>query len=368
MRVQDVQQILENWAPKDIAWERDNVGLQVGNPAAQVRGILVSLDVTEHVAAEARQRGTNLLICHHPLLFRPVRVVNTNNEGGRILQYLLRWRIACYAAHTNLDFAQGGTSFALGKALGMHSVDFLEQQCRIFQKVVTFVPSEHTDAVTRAMAEAGAGQIGNYTECSFRTNGAGTFRGNTRSSPAVGTRGRREEVPEVRVEMVASRRDVPTIIRAMKAAHPYEEVAYDVYPLENISNNYGMGAIGTLKRPVTLKTFLTRAKRALRLPAIRYTGRLNQKVRRIAVCGGSGSDLVETAIARGADVFVTADVKYHDFHDARGRIILVDAGHFETEIPVVETIVSRIKSELRTRNLSVPVLAARTTTNPIAYF
>jgi dinuclear metal center YbgI/SA1388 family protein len=367
MNVHDIQGILERWAPTEIAWERDNVGLQVGNPMSRVRGILVSLDVTGGVVAEARRRGANLIISHHPLLFRPARSVRTNTGLGSILRDLLKWNVACYAAHTNLDFTRGGTSFVLSEALGLRSVGFLEKSYRLDHKVVTFVPADHVADVVDAMAKEGAGQIGNYTVCSFRSAGTGTFHGNALSTPVVGTRGRLEEVPEIRLEMIAARRDVPRVVRAMKSAHPYEEVAYDVYPLDNVSDNYGRGAIGTLERPVTLRTFLNTIKQTLRLPSLRYRGSPDRMVQKIAVCGGSGSELMETAIAEGADVFVTADVKYHDFHSAGERIVLVDAGHFETENPVVKAVVARIRDELRHHGAAIPVSAARTSTNPVAY-
>jgi dinuclear metal center YbgI/SA1388 family protein len=367
MTVKDIQDIIERWAPKAIAWEKDNVGLQVGDPATRVSGILVALDATERTIAETKQRRANLLVSHHPLLFKPIYSVTPGNETGRCVQSLIRERVALYSAHTNLDFTRGGTSFALADALGLRRVDFLLRSYQIQKKIVTFVPRDHVESVMRAMAEEGAGSIGNYAYCSFKTEGKGTFKGNEASKPAAGNRGLLEEVSEVRLEMVAREWDITRIIDALKRAHPYEEVAYDVLPTENVSGEYGMGIVGELDRPMDLGAFLSLVKKSLGTHALRHTGGVGRKVRRVAACGGSGSDLTDHAISQGCDAFITADVKYHSFHHAAGRIILVDAGHFETELPVVHAVAQRLKQELLRSRARVPVFEARTSTNPIVY-
>jgi len=367
MTVRDIQRILEAWAPKEVAWERDNVGLQVGNSSARVRGILVSLDLTEDIVAEAKRKQANLIVTHHPLLFRPQRSVTSGNGAGRCIHALVKSGINLYSAHTNLDFTRGGTSFAMAEALGLKNVDFLVKSYQVKRKVVTFVPVGAADRVARAMSEAGAGRIGNYKECSFRTPGQGTFRGTEGATPTVGKKGRLEQVQEIRLEMIANQWDVNPVISAMKSAHPYEEVAYDVYPLENRSDDFGMGVIGEWPRPVPLKSLLGRVKRALKAKAIRCTTRDNRVVRRVAACGGSGSDLLEEAISQNADAFITADVRYHSFHDADGRITLIDAGHFETEQVVVPIVVKKLKHELKLMGGEIPVFAAQTSTNPVRY-
>jgi dinuclear metal center YbgI/SA1388 family protein len=367
LTVRGIQEVMEAWAPPDIAWERDNVGLQAGDPASRVRGILVALDVTEAVVAEAVRRGANLIVSHHPLLFTPLRSVTTGTARERCLAALLRHRVALFSAHTNLDFTRGGTSFALARALGVEAQGFLRTPYRLQTKIVTYIPPSHADAVAAAMADAGAGIIGRYDRCSFRGEGDGTFRGGKGSHPAIGRKGVEEQVREVRLEMVAPRRSVESVVRAMMGAHPYEEVAYDVYPLENISREYGMGTIGTLRRSVPLTRFLSDVRRALKTPGLRWCGDPRRAVRRVALCGGSGSELLGDAVAAGADVFVTADVRYHTYHEAAERIALVDAGHFETEFPVVAAIVERLRREFTGRGERVAVRAASQSTNPVRW-
>jgi dinuclear metal center YbgI/SA1388 family protein len=367
MTVAEIHRFFERWAPREIAWERDNPGLQVGDPTARVRGILLALDATERVVAEAARRKANLLVTHHPLLFRPMRTVTTGDTQGRIVRSLLRSGVHLYSAHTNLDFTRGGTSFALGDRLGLRSMEFLTTPYRLSAKVVTFGPAADVPAIAAAMSAAGAGTIANYDSCSFRTPGTGTFRGNRSSRPAVGKRGRMEQVQEVRLEMIAARRDLERVIAALKQAHPYEEPAYDVYPLENVSTAYGMGVLGTLPHSTPLRSFLASVKKRLGCGALRWTGTAGMRVRTVALCGGGGSELLDEAVRRGADVFVTADVSYHRFHDAAGRIALVDAGHFETEYPVLATVAARLRETLRGERTPVPVLMARSSINPVAY-
>lgn len=365
MKVRDISAILEEWAPPEIAWEGDNIGLQVGRGGDPVRRILVALDVTDAVIREARQRRASLIVSHHPLVFRPLRAIATDTPEGRHIAELLRHGIALYAAHTNLDFAAGGTSFALAERLGIAGARFLSTPYRVQKKIVTFVPEEHLERVAGAMAKAGAGVIGNYESCSFRVIGEGTFRGNEASNPAVGRRENLEHVREARLEMVVPGPRVAGVVAAMRAAHPYEEIAYDLYPVETPGRDYGMGVVGELDRPLNLRAFLGRVRRSLSIPHLRYTGDPDRLVRRVAVCGGSGADLLPAAVAAGADVFVTADVKYHAFHDSTGTIALIDAGHYETEVPVVRSLARRLAGRLR--GTGIPVMSTRVKTNPVLW-
>jgi putative NIF3 family GTP cyclohydrolase 1 type 2 len=270
-----------------------------------------------------------------------------------------------YAAHTNLDFAPGGTSFALAARLGIASAEILRAPFTLQKKIVTFVPEADVEHVAGAMAAAGAGTIGNYEECSFRVGGEGAFRGNAASNPAVGRRGALERVREIRLEMVVAGPRVAAVKAALRRTHPYEEVAFDIYPIENPSPGYGMGVIGELDRPLKLRGFLERVRRSLGAQHIRYTGEPGRTVRRVAVCGGSGADLLPAAVEAGADAFVTADVKYHAFHDSTGTIALIDAGHYETEFPVVRTLARRLAARLR--GAGIPVSSTRVRTNPVRW-
>jgi dinuclear metal center YbgI/SA1388 family protein len=367
MTVDGVRKILEEKAPRQIAWERDNTGLQSGDPGARVRGILVALDPTEAVVAEAVRRKRNLIVTHHPLLFRPLTSVTPRSAAGRCLTALLAHDVALLAAHTNLDFASGGTSFALAEAIGLADVRFLRSAMQVQKKIVTFVPPAAVENVCDAMADAGAGVIGNYDHCFFRTEGTGTFRGNASATPAVGRAGRHERVHEIKIETVVPAWKVPQVIDALRRAHPYEEPAFDILPTDNISTEYGQGVVGTLPRPVGLRLFLRAVKRSLGTGALRYAGDERAVIRRVALCGGSGADLTDDAVAAGADVFVTADITYHAFHAAAGKIALVDAGHFETEFPVVRSLVRMIGAGLRRRDGTIPVHQATTSTNPVLY-
>jgi len=367
MDVRTVQEIMESWAPRQLAWEKDNTGLQCGDPDDAVRGVLVALDVTDSVLQEAVRHRANLIVSHHPLLFRPVRSVTPRDETGRCLQAALKRNISVYAAHTNLDFAPDGTSFALADAIGLQGSTFLHRPRTLLKKIVTFVPARDADRLAAAMSGAGAGSIGNYRDCTFRAEGTGTFRGNTLASPAVGRKGLLERIPEVRLEMVAAEWRLERVIAAMIKAHPYEEPAYDVHALENWSGEHGMGVVGELPRSEPLAAFLARTKRSLKVQSLRWTGDPRSRIRKVAVCGGSGSELIDEAIRQGSDAFVTADIRYHSFHHAAGSIALVDAGHYETEYPVVPAIVRRLRKEFHRRGDRVAVQAATRSTNPVRY-
>lgn len=367
MTVSDVQSILEAWAPRGVAWERDNVGLQVGSLDKNVKRILVTLDVSENVVREATRKRIDLIVAHHPLLFRPISSLTQHDRIGRILYELVKSDIALYATHTNLDFSYGGVSFALANRLGLKDVSFLRQQPNALRKITVFVPGDYVERVSEAMAAAGAGVIGNYENCSFRLNGTGTFRGREGSRPFVGQTGQLERVQEVRLEMVVPRWRVQDVVRALKNVHPYEEVAYDVYVLENDSVNYGAGALGVLPKPMVVKDFLSHVKRRLKVPFLRYNGDVRRKVHRVAVCGGSGSEFLEAAIDRNADAFVTADVRYHTFEAAGDRIVLVDAGHCETELPSLEAIVQHIQKDPMADRERIQVYRSSTNTNSVHY-
>jgi dinuclear metal center YbgI/SA1388 family protein len=368
MTVREIADIVEQWAPPWTAWERDNVGLQIGDDSRPVSRVLVALDATEDVIDEAVRGNVELIITHHPLLFRAVRSITPADGAGRMLLRLAEERVAVYSAHTNLDFTSAGVSVALAEQLGLSNIRFLSPLKNMLVKIAVFVPETHVERVMEAMTQAGAGTIGNYSSCSFRLAGKGTFRGSSESTPYLGKPGALEQVDEIRLEMIAPRASVQRIVSTMKRVHPYEEVAFDVFTLENDDPNYGMGAIGELAKRQSLRSFLGVVRKRLIAERVRFTGDLKKTVKRVAVCGGSGSELLGSAINAGADAFVTADLRYHTFHDAHGRIALVDAGHWETEQVVLQPLARRLRAAFRTRSAKVSVAVTRHSTNPIHYF
>ena len=365
MKLAEIERFFDTWVPRWTAWERDNVGLQVGRRSRRVKNVLVALDVTPEIVGEAIRNNADLIVSHHPLLFRPPSSISDSTSVGSILLSLAEHRIALFSAHTNLDASGEGVSFALAHALGIKEPSFLAPLNNSLAKIAVFVPASHVDQVAAAMAEAGAGVIGEYDSCSFRLEGKGTFRGSANARPYAGKALRHEEVGETRLEMILPRARTAAVVAAMKGAHPYEEAAYDVYLLENANPNFGMGAVGELRRPMSLRQFLTSVKKATGAKSVRFTGSLTQKVRRVAVCGGAGSDLLDHALSAKADVFVTADVKYHPFHEAAGRIVLVDAGHWETEHLVLPVLASKLRAWASTQHENLVVSVTQHSTNPI---
>ena len=366
MRCERIVKIIEDWAPKSIAWEKDNVGLQVGSLRRDVSNILLCLDVNEDVVDEAVKRKCNLIISHHPLLFRPLKKLDVEKDkGSRIIEKLIKKDITLYSAHTNLDFTKEGVSFQLAKKLGLKNQKFLQNLSSNQNKISVFVPINFADKVAEAMHNAGAGKSGEYSDCSFRSSGTGYFKGSEKSNPSFGVKGKLEKVDEVKIEVLVNSFDVSKVLAAMKQAHPYEEVAYDVYPLVNENLNYGMGVIGILENELSEKQFLNLVSKSLKIKNFRFTKGLNSKIKKIAVCGGSGSDLLDTAIKSGVDAFVTADVKYHTFQDAENKILLIDAGHYETEIHALEEIKKRLEKSLSDK---IKVYKFTGNTNPVVFY
>jgi dinuclear metal center YbgI/SA1388 family protein len=368
MILADIERFFEAWAPRWTAWERDNVGIQIGRRTRRVSNVLIALDLTPSIIDEAVAKKIDLIVTHHPLLFRPLSSISDGSIVGTMALTLAEKRIALFSAHTNLDSAAGGVSVMLARVLGLTKPRFLVPLNGMLTKIAVFVPEKDVDTVAAAMAESGAGVIGEYESCSFRVDGRGTFQGSAQSSPTLGKPLRLEEIPEVRLEMVVPRARVAAVVAAMKSAHPYEEVAYDVYALENNNPNFGMGAIGELAKPMSLRSFLTRTRRSLGAKSLKHTGSLNQTIQRVAVCGGSGFEHLEDAIHAKADVFVTADVRYHGFQAADKRIALVDAGHYETERVVLPAIAERLASYAQSKHDKLVVTVTNQSTNPIHSF
>jgi dinuclear metal center YbgI/SA1388 family protein len=325
---------LDRWAPPADKADYDNVGLQVGDPEAEASRVLVALDLTDEVLDEAERIGADLVVTHHPLLFRPLKALTPQSMSGRLALRLAQKGIAYYTSHTNLDAQHGGVSFALAERLGVGDLSVLAPAKNDQVKLVTFVPQDAADRVREAMAEAGAGHIGDYTGCAFTSDGTGHFTPGDDANPAIGEAGGpAERVEEVRIEVEVGRGRLPGVLAAMREAHPYETPAFDVYALETTGTRVGFGAVGDLEETLPMPEFLTIVAERLHAGALRWAGDERRFVRRVAVCGGSGSSLIGAARRAGADAFVTADLTYHQYFDAaEGRpMALVDAGHYETE-------------------------------------
>lgn len=363
MKVREIIAHLEQTAPLALQESYDNCGLQVGDAQAEANAALVCIDVTEDILVEAESVGANLIISHHPLIFSGIKKITPATAVGRIVQQAIRKNLHIYALHTNIDSAPGGVSIRMAKKLGLVNVRVLEPATDKLIKLVVFVPHSHADAVRDALFTAGAGHIGNYDSCSFNLSGQGSFRGNDQSQPFVGKAGARHFEEEIRIETILPEYLTQQAIKAMAGAHPYEEVAYDLYPLKNAWPTTGFGAIGDTPEPVSPAAFLQQIKHIFGCRCIRHTPLSGRKIRKIAVCGGSGSSLIGKAIGAAADMFVTADLKYHQFFDFAQQIVLADIGHYESEQFTKELIFDCLTKKFTT----FAVHFSKTNTNPIQY-
>ncbi|MEW5799728.1 MAG: Nif3-like dinuclear metal center hexameric protein [Bacteroidota bacterium] len=364
--VKEFQKEFENITPPAIAWKGDNVGLQVGRGSDTITNILVSLDATMDVAVEAKKKKANLIVTHHPLLFHPIKNVTSQSRAGALVLYLAEHNINLYAAHTNLDSVRWGVNFVLAQTLGLKNISILSPLHESLTKIAVFVPQKYVEQVAAAMHDAGAGTFTKYDTCSFRTEGTGTFRGMNNAKPFLGQVGKVERAEETRLEMLCETWKINSVIAAMTKAHPYEEVAYDVYPLMNNNTEYGLGAIGNFDTPMGSNSFLKLIKTTLQTGSLRFS-KGPASIQRVAVCGGSGSELINEAASLGADAMITADVKYHTFQEFEGKILLVDAGHYETERHVLPVVGNKIREIVRKRKSSTKVFITEHTTNPIHY-
>jgi dinuclear metal center YbgI/SA1388 family protein len=335
---------MERLAPRDLAAGWDNVGLLVGSPEQEVASLLVTLDVTPQVADMAATAGAGMIVAHHPLILKGLTAIRTDAPPGRTLAVLLAAGIAVYAAHTNLDAADGGVNDVLAARLGLTDVRPLTADGREkLLKLAVFVPESHVEGVRQAVAAAGAGHIGNYSHCTFQTPGTGTFLPLAGTKPFIGEQDKLEYAAEFKLETILPQRLAARVINAMLAAHPYEEVAYDLYALENPGRPYGLGRVGRLPAAEPLAAFVERVKTALALRSVRVSGPEERRVATVAVCGGSGAGLFNAAADAGADVLLTGDVKYHEALEAASAgLTMVDAGHFATERPAVDAVAAHL--------------------------
>ncbi len=369
MLIEQIINYIENWAPPGAAWDKDNVGLQVGSTKKKITNIFLTLELTPKSLEEAIKKNCNFIFTHHPFLFKPLKKIDTtNDEKGKLIEKLIKKNITLYSAHTNLDFTKDGVSFELAKVLGLKNTGFLVNEKGNQFKIVVFVPVNELKKLSDALFSAGAGIIGEYENCSFRTEGQGTFKGSENSNPSIGKKQNFETVEEVRLEVLVDSWKLNKVISALIKAHPYEEPAYDIYPLQNKNVNYGLGVIGELNKSMTKNEFLNHTCNSLKTNNVRYTNGKNGKIKKVAVCGGSGTDLLNAAIKNSADAFVTADVKYHVFQEGENKILFIDAGHYETEIHVLNVVKRKLESFIKNNKKSVKVYKFTGSTNPVKYF
>jgi dinuclear metal center YbgI/SA1388 family protein len=354
VRVAQISEVIETIAPSSLAEEWDNCGLQVGDPEAEVNRVLVALTPLPEVFEEAEEKGADFLLFHHPLIFDPLKAVVTPSYPGGLLARAIRNGLAVYAAHTSYDAAPAGVSVALARALGLSGPLRVLSPRGALRKLVVFVPEENADAVAKAIAEVGAGVIGDYTECTFRTLGRGTFRGGEGASPYIGEKGRLEEVEEVRIETVVAAHTVGPAVNAASAAHPYEEVALDVYPVEGSPDGCGYGRVGTLRERLTAEELREYVSESLGFPSCLLADP-GRRIETVAVLGGSGGSFIPEVAASGAHAYVTGDVDYHEALLAESLdLAVIDAGHAATELPSLEPLALHL-----TELVNVPVEVSR---------
>ncbi len=363
-KIKNITSFFENLAPLQLQESYDNAGLIIGDYNTEINTVLVSLDVTEDVVEEAIQKKADLIVAHHPIVFSGLKKITGRNYVERTLIKAIKNNIAIYAAHTNLDSIEGGVNGKICEKIGLENCKILQPAKGQLKKLVTFIPVEHADTVREAVFTAGAGNIGNYDACGYSSRGEGTFRGNENANPFVGEKGQIHTEKEIRFETIFPGYLQGKVITALLNTHPYEEVAYDIYSLENKFNKVGMGMIGNLPKECTEKQFLQRLKTTFKTGVIKHTALKNKPVKKVAVCGGAGSFLLNQAISAGADFFVSGDFKYHQFFDAENKIVIADIGHFESE-----QFTKELFYELLTKNFpKFAVHLSEVNTNPVFYF
>ncbi|MDP3556108.1 MAG: Nif3-like dinuclear metal center hexameric protein [Bacteroidota bacterium] len=364
MTVQEIITEIENFAPLSYQEDYDNCGLIIGQKTQTVSGALLTLDCTEEVIDETIKNNCNLIIAHHPILFRGLKKINGSNYVERTIIKAIQNNIAIYAAHTNLDNVKLGVNKKMADKLGLKNLQILAPKNNVLKKLVTFVPETHHQVVLQALFNAGAGNIGNYSDCSFSIEGNGTFKGNSNTTPFIGKPNELSTEKEIRIETVFEFNNESKIISELLKAHPYEEVAYDIYSITNKHQQIGSGMVGELDKEMDEASFLAHVKKSLISGCLKHTQKTKKAIKKVAICGGSGSFLLKNAINSGADAFITSDFKYHEYFDAENKLLLIDAGHFETEQFTPEIFYEIIQNKFPT----FAIRLSKTNTNPVNYF
>lgn len=340
MKASDIVQLMEQWAPPYLIDEWDNTGFQLGDMEKEVNKIIVALDLDRQVLKEALEEKAEMIITHHPLIFKPLKAIRKQNYKESLIMDLIREDIVVYNAHTNLDLAVDGVNDELAKLLNLKNVQSLKvNYVEPLYKFVVFVPKSHASTIREVLGNEGAGFIGNYSHCTYNVEGIGTFMPLEGTSPYIGELNKLEEVEEIRIETIVEKKALKRVVAKVLEHHPYEEVAYDIYPLENKGKSFGYGRVGEIAR-TKLAEYLDLVKRQLNLDKLIVYGNLDKEISKVAVCGGSGATFIHDAYLKGADVYITGDVKYHDSQYANELgLTIVDAGHFDTEkviLPVIK--------------------------------
>ncbi len=364
MELKEITNYLESIAPLAFQESYDNSGLIIGDASSEVNAALITLDCTEEVVEEAIENNCNLIIAHHPIIFFGLKKITGQNYVERTIIKAIKNDIAIYAIHTNLDNVEKGVSAKIADILGVKNCKILSPKKDLLRQLVVYCPTSDAEKVRVALFDAGAGSIGNYDECSFSVKGEGTFRANTGCDPHIGNIGERHREKEEKVEVIFPKHLENSIISALKNVHPYEEVAYQIYILDNIYENVGSGIVGELPQEMDTQKFLEMLKSNMKTDCIRHTKLVKNQIKRVAICGGSGSFLLSKAVCAKADIFITADFKYHEFFDAENDIIIADIGHFESE-----QFTKNLIYDLLSKKFSkFAVRLSKVNTNPINYF
>ena len=364
MTVKEIAAALEELAPLPLAEDFDNVGLLVGDPGMEVKGILITLDTLEAVVEEALSKGCNLIVSFHPIIFSGLKRLTGKDYVERTVMRALENRIAIYSMHTALDNVPNGVSGKLSEVLGLRDCRVLMPMEGSIRKLVTYVPQSGREALLDALFRAGAGSLGNYSNCSFSNDGEGTFLPEPGATPAVGTPGQLHREPETQLHLTFPADRQAAVLAALSAHHPYEEIAYELTTLENAYAHRGMGMVGELEAPMEASRFLDRVKERLHAPVVRHTELTGKPIRKVAVLGGSGAFAIPAAKAAGADLLLTADIKYHQFFQAEGQLVLADVGHFETEQFTKNLLYDYLTEKIPNFAISL----SEVNTNPIKYY
>ncbi len=364
MKIAELISVIERFAAPELQEDYDNAGLITGMPGWECSGVLCSLDVTPAIIKEAREKNCNLVIAHHPIIFRGLKKINGKNYVEQVLIEAIKNDIAIYAAHTNLDNILLGVNGRIAEKLGLKQTRILEPKNKMLRRLISFAPVDQAEKVRDAVFAAGAGHIGKYSECSFNSEGTGTFKAGPGTDPYVGNIGERHHEKETKIEIVYPFYLEDQVVKALVDSHPYEEVAYDIFTMENVHFGIGAGMIGELETAVSEKEFLKLLAQNFGAEGIRHTELLGKKVKKVAVCGGAGSFLISKAARMGADFYITADVKYHEFFDAEGKLVIADIGHYESEQFTIDLLHDLLVEKFTT----FAVLKTAVNTNPVRYF